>query len=398
MRERERIAMFENDPLSLCIASCTFDSPDDEPDALLERYHAMTGWARAAAAAGAASVHVVQRCRREAFVRREGASYHFVADAAAPQAPWWFWSSRMAGVVGSFRPDVVHVDGLGFPLMVRRLRLRLPRRTAVVVQDHGGFDARSFAFRTRAGRALYRLGLGGADGFLFTAAEQAARWQHAGILSRRQSVYEVLEASTDLASSRPVDCERLPGRPAVLWVARLDANKDPLTVLDGFERAATTLPDAALTMVYGEDDLLEDVRRRLARSSLLSSRVYLRGKMKRGALPALYAGADLFMLGSHREVACFALLEALSFGVTPVVSDIPAFRTITGCGTIGALFPPGDSVAVARCIVRMASGDLAARRQAIRAHFDRSLSWEAVGRRALAIYRQARSRRARGWM
>ena len=43
----------------------------------------------------------------------------------------------------------------------------------------------------------------------------------------------------------------------------------------------------------------------------------------------MYAAADVFVLGSRHEAASFALIEALAFGVTPVVSDIPAFRALT---------------------------------------------------------------------
>jgi glycosyltransferase involved in cell wall biosynthesis len=384
------------DRVSLCVASCTFDSPDEEPEALLIRYHAMTGWACALADAGADSVHVVQRCRRNALISHRGVKFHFVADDARPQPPPWFWGSRMTELVRRARPTVVHVDGLIFPMFVRHLRRNLPRRVALLVQDHGGVHSGSFAFHSRRGRAIYRFGLGCADGFLFTAAEQALPWCELGIVARWQSVYEIAEASTDLVSKRNATDgdRRLPGRPAMLWVGRLDANKDPLTVLDGFERVAAVLPDAALTFVYGEDNLLTEVKSRIANSSVLRSRVHLVGRVERHELPAVYAGADIFVLGSHREVACFSLLEAMSFGLVPVVTDIPAFRSLTDDGQVGALFTPGDANSLAHTIERVARGDVAARREAVRAHFERELSWSAVGDKALAIYRVAAARRA----
>ena len=42
--------------------------------------------------------------------------------------------------------------------------------------------------------------------------------------------------------------------------------------------------------------------------------------------------ADLFVLGSHREGSGYSLIEALACGLPPVVTDIHAFRTLTGCG------------------------------------------------------------------
>ena len=206
------------------------------------------------------------------------------------------------------------------------------------------------------------------------------------------------EASTSLraASPPPGAGSVLPGRPSLLWVGRLDPNKDPLTVLEGFSRAAASLPEAALTMVYGDDVMLPAVRGWIAGHPDIAGRIHLRGRLDRQALPPLYQDAELFVIGSHREVACFSLIEALSFGATPVVTDIPPFRALTAAGRLGGLFPPGDAGACARAIVQAAAGDRRARRSLVRAHFDSELSWAAVGNRALAGYRSAvAGRRAR---
>ena len=377
------------DKFSVVISVCAFDAEVEDPDALLDSYHAPDGWADAVTEAGADAVTVVQRFSRNALIRRGRVDYHFVADGAPPSPAGTFWGSRMTHTIQRLAPTVVHIDGLVFPLIVRHLRLRLHRQTALAVQDHGGLDVQSPSFQTHRWRALYRFGLGAADGFLFTARDQASPFLRAGIIGSSDAIHEVLESSTNLASW-PLGTDagyRLPGQPALLWVGRLDSNKDPLTVLDGFERVAEALPNAALTLVYGDDILLAEVTSRIASSPLLRSRVHLRGRMPQSALPGLYAGADLFVLGSHREVACFSLIEALSFGVTPVVTDIPPFRAITDHGRLGPLFPPGDASAFARAIQQVAGGDLAARRSFVRGHFARELSWPAVGRRALSVYR-----------
>jgi glycosyltransferase involved in cell wall biosynthesis len=271
----------------------------------------------------------------------------------------------------------------------------LRRRSAILVRDHGGFEVHSSSFRTWRGRAFYRFGLRAADGFLFTSRDQADPWLRAGIFVGNGVIHEVPEASTDLASW-PLTAGnelRLPGRPSLLWVGRLDANKDPLTILDGFAMAAAALPDAALTLVYGDDQLLAEVKSRIARSPVLGSRVHLRGRIERNALPRLYATADVFVLGSHHEVACFSLIEALSFGVVPVVTDIPPFRRLTDEGRLGALFPPGNAAQLARALERLRGADFASQRRAVRAHFERELSWSAIGARALEVYRIAAERR-----
>jgi len=385
--------------LTVAIAVCGFDRAVDDPEALLDQYHAPHGWADAVLEAGADVVTMVHRFSRDAHLRRGSVDYQFVADGGPALPSRAFLGVRITNAVARLAPTVVHVDGLVFPMVVRHLRWRLGRRAAIVVQDHGGLDLSAQNFDSWGRKAVYRFGLGAADGFMFTTRAQAAPFLRTEIIGSPDDVHEVLESSTDLGSwSVGADGgTRLPGRPALLWVGRLDANKDPLTVLDGFEQVCATLPDAALTLVYGDDILLPEVKARIARSPALSARVHLRGRLPQSALPALYAGADLFVLGSHREVACFSLIEAMSFGVIPVVTDIPPFRAIVDLGRLCALFTPGDPAAFARAVERVARDDLAAGHAAVRQHFAQELSWQSVGARAVAVYRAAaRARRLRG--
>jgi glycosyltransferase involved in cell wall biosynthesis len=196
------------------------------------------------------------------------------------------------------------------------------------------------------------------------------------------------------------------GDPALLWVGHLDANKDPLTVLAGFERALPHLPGARLTMVYLGETLLPAVRARLAESPALAERVELRGFVPYEMIASYFSAADLFVLGSWREGSGYALIEALTCGAAPVVTDIPSFRALTldaaamnGAGAAatpyGALWPPGDADALAAALVEVGRRDLAALRERLMAYAARELSWEAIGRRALAVYGDLLARRNR---
>lgn len=383
--------------LRVAIVSLAFEPHLETPEALLERYYTLVVWADALAEDRSVSVTVVQRFVQDAALRRGRVDYHFVADGAPALPHSSFWGRHVVEATLAPDPSIVHVEGMGFPALIRHLRFKLPRRTAIVVQDHGGTPP---SFRGLRRKLFYRAGLGAADCFMFTAREQAAPWQKSGIIAASQPVYEVLEGSPDLATM-PIDVHsrrrgrQLPGRPALLWVGRLNSNKDPLTVLRGFEKAAAFLPDSALTFVFSEDQLLREVEAQVNSTPLLRSRVHLRGKVDRHALPALYEDADVFVLASHYEGSGYALMEALSFGVTPVVTDIPSFRRITDGGRLGALFPPGDAQAFANALTSLRDRDFAAHRATVREHFAEALSRSAVGRRALEVYRAAASARAR---
>jgi glycosyltransferase involved in cell wall biosynthesis len=373
----------------IVFVNCSFDPAQRDPQALLDQHPSWRAFAAAVGRASGEPVAVVQRFSCDGALRAGDVEYKFVADGGPPAAPPWHLATRVARAVRALEPRVVHVEGMIYPLQVRLLRAVLPRRVPVLVQDHGGIHAGSAGFRRRRWRLLHRLGLRAADGFLFSTAGQAEPWKHARIIGPRQTIHEVLEASTDLADQPLVAGARAPGSPALLWVGRLDDNKDPLTILAGFEQAR--LPGAALSMAFTDDQLLPQVRACIAGSPFLAGRVHLLGKVERRALPALYGSADLFVLGSHHESAGYALLEALAFGVTPAVSSIPSFRALTHDGRLGALFPVGDAGALAEALRRLAGTDLGARRPQVRAHFARHLSWAAVGARAATIYRAAGS-------
>jgi glycosyltransferase involved in cell wall biosynthesis len=259
------------------------------------------------------------------------------------------------------------------------------------VQDHAGQPPEPVSATGIARRHVMRA----ADAFLFTSTAQAIDWVRGGFIDPSR-VYDVPEASTTL---RPVErataraISGIVGQPAVLWVGRLDANKDPLTVLDGFERALTALPGATLTMVYGEGRLEAEVRDRVAASRALEGRVRLAGRVPHDQLASWYTAADIFVLGSRREGSGYALIEACACGATPVVTDIPAFAAITGHGAVGALWPRGDADALACALVAAARRDPEHERRRIVEHFATHLSWDVVGARARSIYEAVRDRR-----
>jgi glycosyltransferase involved in cell wall biosynthesis len=101
--------------------------------------------------------------------------------------------------------------------------------------------------------------------------------------------------------------------------------------------------------------------------------------------------ADVYVSTSVSEGMSNALLEAMSNGVMPVVSQVSGVDELVEEGVTGFLFPPGDETAVANRLEkslamtveeRRATGEAA--RDAIRARF----SLEKVAERHLTLYRQ----------
>ena len=367
-------------------ANAVYDADAHTPNDLLDRYFTLTEWSSAVAAAGA-EVSVVQRFHTAATVERDGIRYEFVADK---QSPWLSTTGAPPQFITAIvkeAPDVVHVNGLIFPGLVVAIRGQAAPDTVIVAQHHGGeFPIRGSGLSGIWSRRRWHRGLAAADALSFTAAEQAEPWRAAGVFAN-QRVIEIIEASTTMRSvgrDRARTAIGVDGSPLILWVGRLTTNKDPLTVLDGLERALPQLPGARVLMVFGDDTLIENVDKRVLSSALLIDRVRLVGRLDRAELPNYYAAADVFISGSHYEGSGYALIEAMSAGVVPVVTDIPSFHAIAG--DAGARWTPGDADDFARALVDVCSTDLDVRKEAAKARFDRVLSWKAIGERTVAEY------------
>jgi glycosyltransferase involved in cell wall biosynthesis len=374
--------------MRIAIVNVVWDPRAPTADATLDRFTTLTNWADALVAAGRSTeVAVWQRFTHDAESSRSSIAYHFVADAGAPKPSAWFRPSRrLIASIASFHPDLVHVNGLDHPRLVRQLRRSLRRGVRIVVQDHGGFDPRSLSTLRKA---WMRRGLAAADALLVATPPQIDVFRASGLAAADLPVHDVMEGSTMLSA----DDRRERHQPlSVLWVGRLNANKDPLTVLEGFARFLTRSSiDATLTFVFGSAELEPALRAAIEsgpHAGVLRSRVRLVGAVPADAIGDYYEAADVFALGSRREGSGYAVLEALACGVAPVVTDIPSLRWLTAGGQVGALWRAGDPASLADALERVAVRPTVAERQACRARFATHFSWPAIGRRAMSIYRQ----------
>ncbi len=377
--------------LRVAIVNPVWHAALQTPDALLEAYPTLTGWAEAVAGAGA-DVTVHQRFPHPGFREHRGVRYTFVADRG-PARPgrWWRQTDAMMASLAAARPDVLHLNGVVFPEYLRQVRRHLPSACVLVVQDHGGFHPH------RAGvlsRRWVRRGLAVADVLMVSSRGHAELWRASGAAPRTITIASVMESSTtlvpladDVAAAR----SGMRGDPALLWVGRLTPNKDPLTALDGIAAWFADFPAARLTMVWSAGEWEAAVRRLVAASATLNGRVDLVGAVPRAGMAAFYSAADIFVAGSRAEGSGYAALEAMACGAVPVLTDIPSFAAMTAAGTVGALWTPGDPGSLTAALHRVMHEPFALHRERVRRHFETTLSWPVVGRRAVEVYSRARA-------
>ncbi len=362
------------------------DPADRAPEELLDAWPTLAEVAESVAAAGT-DVSVVQSSGHSRYFRKSGVDYHFLP---LPGSRWPRPSQEtFAALIHGMAPRVLHVHGLGFPEEVLLMAEAAPG-IPILLQDHANRPPRWWR------RPAWKQCARNIAGVAFCHRQQALPFIEAGVLARATPVYEIPESTSRFM---PADRERarqetgIAGDPLLLWVGHLDVNKDPLTVLDGIAAAAGELPGLQLWCCFGTAPLLRQVRRRIAWDRNLDGRVHLLGSVSHARVEQLMRAADFFISASHRESTGYALIEALACGLQPIVTDIPSFRALTADGAVGQLWRAGDASSLCSALLRMRGRATPADRAAVRAHFERELSLQALGRKLTDVYAQLAARR-----
>ena len=371
--------------------------PDPEPSAYLDCYPLLRHLPQQVAGLGHA-VDVVLQHPRNAVHDEGSVRYHLVAERHLPGAlgaALAALSSRershmvpaLATIARtlSLGPDLVHVHGM-VPHINLALAARALARAAIpwVAQHHGGGPARNVLARRLQRRSLARPAA-----LLFTAREHAQPYIDAGLLADDKRIVEVVETSSPYRRGDRT-AARLQtgydGEPVLLSVARMHPVKDPLTVLRAVELLLATLPAAHLHPVYRSDELLADIQQFVRARPALRDHVTFHGRQPPEAMETIYNSADFLLQASQREYSGYAVLEAMSCGVIPVVSDIAAFRAMLGPELSHLLFAPGDAATLAARVQQAWCGNAGAVASRVVDRFEHRLSFKAMAAQLTELY------------
>ncbi|MEO8416100.1 MAG: glycosyltransferase family 4 protein [Ginsengibacter sp.] len=272
-------------------------------------------------------------------------------------------------------PDIILIQGLIFPAQIIALKMLAGRKVKFIVQHHGESPYRGIKkiFQQTADRSIHK--------YIFTSIVNANEWIESGIISSKEKCSEVLEASTDFNQRDKEKSKQLlgmDGNKNFLWVGRLHTGKDPLTVINAFEKYISTHPEGKLYMVYQTNELLPEIEKELSKNESLQNAVVLLGKVFHDDLETWYNAADFYISGSHKEGSGYALIEAMACGCIPVVTKIPSFNKITGNGKFGFLFEPGSSESLLETLVKLNNVNRNEFAGSVVNHFKNSLSFESI--------------------
>jgi phosphatidylinositol alpha-1,6-mannosyltransferase len=268
------------------------------------------------------------------WLRREAAAFDVVHCGnirPCGYAAWWAW--RRAGV-----PYLVYVNG-GDLLRERKKASQPLKRTTArrIFGDAAGIVANSAWTGELAREVMREMGVGPlppvADFPLGTDPMQFAPGQATGEVRARLG---------------------LGVAPYLLTVARLVPHKGQDVAIRALARLAAELPTLRYVIVGEGPD--EQRLRALARTEGVEERVIFAGAMRDDVLPAVYAGAALYV-GLSRllppinvEGFGISFVEAAASGVPSVAGDSGGVRSAVLDAETGVLVPPEEPERVADAI------------------------------------------------
>jgi len=173
----------------------------------------------------------------------------------------------------------------------------------------------------------------------------------------------------------------------VLYVGNLSQSEYKAfdILFDAWAQVHAVRPTARLVVLGGGDasPWERDLETRSARVSV-SFKGFVRD------VNAAYARAVLLVLPSRQEGMSNALIEAQSWGIPAIVSDIPANRAVVVNGENGLVVPVNDAQALAEGIIRLLDDSLLRRHlgAAARRRMEGRYCVETVAEKTLAVYDQ----------
>jgi len=276
----------------------------------------------------------------------EGLAEHAELHLAARQPRYsMIWPGRLAAQIRELRPDVVHThSGVWYKTSLAAKLAKVPR---LIHTDHGRPSPDPWLYRMLDGLASRRTSV------VAAVSEVLARQLEETVV-RGSCRIEVVPngVDTDLFCPKEDTCVLrkelglAPDVPIIGSIGRLEAIKGYEIMIEAFAHLSDLCGDGPrpILVVAGDGSEREMLKQMMASRGLGQS-VHLLGW--RDDVHDLHSAFALFTMSSHSEGTSVSLLEAMSAGLCPVVTDVGGNRAVVGSDLSHRLVPPGDPAALA---------------------------------------------------
>lgn len=348
----------------------------NDPEAWLERISFYTGILEELAKQH--EVESIEQINYDGVLERKGVKYHFLNF----KKPKLYFPRQLHAYIKKLQPDIVFVNGFIFPFQVIQLRMKLGKRIKIIVINHAEkpFTGVRKFLQQQADRFIHN--------YFFTSKEMGTAWVQRGIISNENKITEVMEASSVFKvgdKEKALAVTGATGSPVFLWVGRLDANKDPLTVVKAFLQFIEFQPSAKLYMIYQTEELKLEIISFCEKHNHLKNAVQLVGNVRHEEMQYWYSSAGFIISTSHYEGSGVAVCEAMSCGCIPLLTNIQSFRKMTGPGKCGLLYEPGNENELLRILLQTVELDIEKEKNKTLQQFNAELSFEAIAKKINAV-------------
>ncbi len=177
---------------------------------------------------------------------------------------------------------------------------------------------------------------------------------------------------------------RLLPKKYILTVCRLVPEKGVHDLIAAYQM----LKDPEFKLVIAGDDYYEtEYSRNIKESAKANADIVLTGAIFSGALQELYSNAGLFVLPSYYEGLPIVLLEAMSYGASVLISDIPANRELPLPEY--RYFLPGDVDTLSKKILKLFNFISEDEKDKYNKILKEKYSWDRIAKRTFEVYKAA---------
>ncbi|PUA29228.1 MAG: glycosyl transferase family 1 [Cellvibrio sp. 79] len=299
-------------------------------------------------------------------------------------------SSRYPICLGVFKylreADVIHVHGVDFFYDFLAATKWLHRRP-LMLSTHGGFFHTSFASRLKQVyfNNISRLSAKAYTKVVATSANDGDMFQQ--ITHPRQ--LQVIENGVDVEKYAGQSSPTL--TPTLIYFGRWSSNKGLLPSLELFSRLHQLRPEWRLIIAGREyDHTLSELADKVQNLGL-SHAVTLAANPSDEEIRALIKQSSYFLCLSRHEGFGIAPIEAMSAGLTPLLSNIPPFQRLMNESGLSYCIDAEHqaTAAIAQLLQLHQQGEAAYQERKAKAQeFAGRYAWPAVADRYLTLYNQ----------
>ncbi|MEN0038116.1 MAG: glycosyltransferase family 4 protein [Cellvibrio sp.] len=284
--------------------------------------------------------------------------------------------------------DVIHVHGVDFFYDFLAATKWLHRRP-LVLSTHGGFFHTSFASRAKQAyfKSITRLSASAYNHVVATSANDGDLFGQ--IMSQRK--LQVIENGVDV--EKYARCAAPTLTPTLMYFGRWSSNKGLLPAMELFADLHRQHPEWRLIIAGREYDHSLTELKEVSEKLGIANAVTLAANPSDAEIQDLLRQSSYFLCLSRHEGFGIAPIEAMSAGLTPILSSIPPFKRLENESGLGFCFDPATQAndAITQLLQLHNQGEAAYQIRVTTAqNFATRYAWPQVADRYLALYSQLR--------